>query len=91
MIGIQNVGFYAMNLSKTLHCFFTLGTVTTHRALYSLLAILSCHPHVQRALQEEVDRVCGERQPLVADKVNMHYTQAVSINDECFTYCISFQ
>ena len=59
---------------------FGLGTVTTHRALYSLLAILSCHPHVQRALQEEVDRVCGERQPLVADKVNMHYTQAVSLH-----------
>ena len=76
---------------KIQHFSTTIGTVTTHRALYSLLAKLSCHPHVQRALQEEVDRVCGERQPLVADKVNMHYTQAVSINTECVTYYISFQ
>ena len=61
-----------------LKTYIFIGTSTTHKALYGLVAILACHPHVQRALQEEVDRVCGERQPLVADKQNMHYTVAVS-------------
>ena len=69
-----------MGSSNSNLTFFCIGTATTHRALYSLIAILACHPHVQRALQEEVDRVCGERQPLVADKLNMHYTIAVSRN-----------
>ncbi len=53
------------------------GTVTTHRALLSLVAILATHVDVQRALQREVDAVCGQRQPVVADKYNMHYTTAV--------------
>lgn len=54
------------------------GLSTTTSTAYALFNILLHYPHVQRALQEEVDRVVGRStRPSLADRDKMPYTTAV--------------
>lgn len=71
-------GFNLDNLSICALDLFAAGTETTTSTLYWVLAYMIYYPEIQRKVQEEIDREVGSsRQPSVADRENMPYTNAV--------------
>ena len=76
---IRIITFFNTNIPVIVLCVFP-GMVTTSRAMYSLIAILTEHPVIQAKLQQEVDETIGARKPRLKDRPNMPYTEAVSIN-----------
>ncbi|KAF2260299.1 cytochrome P450 [Lojkania enalia] len=53
------------------------GVLTTSSALMTYLLAMTLYPEWQTKLQEEVDRVCGERMPELSDSPNMPVLRAV--------------
>lgn len=51
--------------------------MTTSRALYSMMLLLTKHPEIQHAIQEEIDTVIGTRQPLLDDRENCPVTESM--------------
>uniref|UniRef100_A0A667WJX5 Cytochrome P450, family 2, subfamily N, polypeptide 13 n=1 Tax=Myripristis murdjan TaxID=586833 RepID=A0A667WJX5_9TELE len=76
--GNRAVGFYDGNLVLCCLDLFLAGTETTSKTLQWGLIYLIKYPHIQEKVQAEIDRVIGQtRQPTMADRSNMPYTDAV--------------
>ncbi|XP_051581250.1 cytochrome P450 2J4 [Myxocyprinus asiaticus] len=71
-------GFDEQNLVACALDLFLAGTETTSTSLSWSLIYLITNPEVQEKVQEEIDRVIGQlREPSIADRANMPYTDAV--------------
>ncbi|XP_057208319.1 cytochrome P450 2J2 [Triplophysa rosa] len=71
-------GFDEQNLIMCVLDLFLAGTETTSTTLCWGLIYLITNQDVQEKVQEEIDRVIGQsREPSLADRVNMPYTEAV--------------
>uniref|UniRef100_A0A667WY03 Cytochrome P450, family 2, subfamily N, polypeptide 13 n=1 Tax=Myripristis murdjan TaxID=586833 RepID=A0A667WY03_9TELE len=76
--GESNLGFSEANLALCSLDLFVAGTETTSTTLLWALTFLIKNPDVQEKVQAEIDRVIGQtRQPTMADRPNMPYTDAV--------------
>jgi cytochrome P450 len=53
------------------------GVLTTSSAMMTYLLAMTLHPEWQVRLQEEVDRVCGDRMPVMSDSPQMPVLRAV--------------
>ncbi|XP_047442830.1 uncharacterized protein LOC125009170 [Mugil cephalus] len=74
----SEVGFEDENLVLCCLDLFLAGSETTSKTLQWGLIFLIKNPHVQDKVQAEIDRVIGPtRQPTMADKPNLPYTDAV--------------
>ncbi|KAL6030892.1 hypothetical protein STEG23_032337 [Scotinomys teguina] len=56
---------------------FLAGTETTSTTLRWALLYMALYPEVQEKVQAEIDRVIGQKQPSLADRDSMPYTNAV--------------
>ncbi|XP_075895315.1 cytochrome P450 2J6-like [Nelusetta ayraudi] len=71
------LGFTFNNLAMCSVDLLLAGTDTTSTTLLWALVYLIKHPDVQEKVQAEIDRVIGQdRQPTMADRPNLHYTDA---------------
>uniref|UniRef100_UPI003AABBA8C cytochrome P450 2J2-like n=1 Tax=Centroberyx gerrardi TaxID=166262 RepID=UPI003AABBA8C len=76
--GESDLGFNEANLALCSLDLFLAGTETTSTTLQWALVFLIKHPDIQKKVQAEIDRVIGQtRQPTMADRPNMPYTDAV--------------
>ncbi|XP_041862605.1 cytochrome P450 2J4-like [Melanotaenia boesemani] len=74
----SDLGFTETNLVLCSLDLFMAGTETTSTTLMWALIYLIKHPDVQDKVHAEIDRVIGQtRQPSMADRPNMPYTDAV--------------
>ncbi|XP_038131802.1 cytochrome P450 2J6-like [Cyprinodon tularosa] len=74
----SNLGFTECNLALCSLDLFIAGTETTATTLQWALIFLIKYPHVQEKVHAEIDKVIGRsRQPSMADRPNMPYTDAV--------------
>ncbi|XP_010897917.4 cytochrome P450 2K1-like [Esox lucius] len=65
------------NLMFSVTNLFVAGSDTTGITLCWGLLLMAKYPHIQDKVQEEISRVKGSRQPLVEDRKNLPYTNAV--------------
>ncbi|XP_015253796.1 PREDICTED: cytochrome P450 2J6-like [Cyprinodon variegatus] len=74
----QDMGFVEENLVLCCLDLFLAGSETTSKTLQWGLIYLINNPPIQEKVQEEIDRVVGQkRQPTMADRSNMPFTDAV--------------
>ncbi|XP_072245933.1 cytochrome P450 2J6-like [Leuresthes tenuis] len=74
----SDLGFTETNLALCSLDLFLAGTETTSTTLLWALVFLIKNPDVQERVQAEIDRVIGQtRQPSMADRPNLPYTDAV--------------
>ncbi|XP_013766107.1 cytochrome P450 2J2-like [Pundamilia nyererei] len=74
----SHLGFEEENLVLCCLDLFLAGSETTSKTLQWGLLYLIMNPQIQCKVQEEIDRVIGQtRQPTMADKPNLPYTDAV--------------
>ncbi|KAL7396622.1 hypothetical protein ABVT39_008772 [Epinephelus coioides] len=73
-----DLGFTETNLAMCSLDLFLAGTETTSTTLLWALIYLIKNPEIQDKVQAEIDRVIGQtRQPSMADRPNLPYTDAV--------------
>lgn len=60
------------------------GVLTTSSAMMTYLLAMTLHPEWQERVQEEVDRVCGERLPVMTDSPQMPVLRAIIM--ECMRW-----
>lgn len=74
----EELGFSESNLVLCCLDLFLAGTETTSKTLQWGLIHLINNPHIQEKVHAEIDRVIGpSRQPTMADRANLPYTDAV--------------
>lgn len=74
----SGLGFSETNLALCSLDLFLAGTETTSTTLQWALVYLIRNPDIQEKVHAEIDRVIGQnRQPSMADRTNMPYTDAV--------------
>ncbi|XDV12373.1 hypothetical protein PO909_001068 [Leuciscus waleckii] len=73
----KDTHFHQENLLVTVGNLFAAGTDTTGTTLRWGLMLMAKYPHIQDRVHEEIDRVIGGRQPVVDDRRNLPYTDAV--------------
>ncbi|XP_030646575.1 cytochrome P450 2K1-like [Chanos chanos] len=76
-LGEKDSLFHDSNLIYTIANLFAAGTDTTGTTLRWGFLLMAKYPHIQDRVQEEIDRVIGGRQPVVEDRKNLPYTDAV--------------
>ncbi|KAK7174285.1 hypothetical protein R3I93_001480 [Phoxinus phoxinus] len=69
--------YHSMNLQCTINNLFGAGTDTTATTLRWSLLLMAKYPEIQAEVQDEIDREIGGRQPVVEDRKNLPYTDAV--------------
>ncbi|KAK6312317.1 hypothetical protein J4Q44_G00179810 [Coregonus suidteri] len=69
--------YHDNNLVISVTNLFGAGTDTTGTTLRWGLLLMAKYPHIQDRVQDEINRVIGSRQPLVKDRKNLPYTDAV--------------
>ncbi|XP_016121937.1 cytochrome P450 2K1-like, partial [Sinocyclocheilus grahami] len=69
--------FHSVNLHCTINNLFAAGTDNMTTTLCWGLLLMAKYPEIQAEVQDEIDRVIGERQPVVEDRKNFSYTDAV--------------
>ncbi|XP_028979791.2 cytochrome P450 2K1 isoform X2 [Esox lucius] len=75
--GNMNSHYHNKNLVQTVSNLFTAGTDTTSTTLRWGLLLMAKYPNIQDRVQEEMSRVIGSRQPMIEDRKNLPYTDAV--------------
>lgn len=75
--GQTNSFFHEKNLLYTTSNLFAAGTDTTSTTLRWGLLLMAKYPHIQDRVQEEIEKVIGDHQPVVEDRKNLPYTDAV--------------
>ncbi|KAG7335144.1 hypothetical protein KOW79_001740 [Hemibagrus wyckioides] len=75
--GQKNSRFNERNLITTVINLFVAGTDTTSTTLRWGMLLMAKYPHIQDKVQAEIDKVIGGRQPVVEDRKNLPYTDAV--------------
>ncbi|XP_005092448.1 steroid 17-alpha-hydroxylase/17,20 lyase-like [Aplysia californica] len=55
--------------------------MTSRASLLNMVLTLIHHPEVARRIQEEIESVLGDRRPRVEDRMSMHYTEAVILEN----------
>ncbi|XP_042369465.1 cytochrome P450 2K4-like, partial [Plectropomus leopardus] len=75
--GNKNDHYNDENLVETIRNLLGGGTDTTAITLRWGLLLMAKYPKIQDQVQEELSRVIGSRQVQVADKKNLHFTNAV--------------
>ncbi|KAL1020761.1 hypothetical protein UPYG_G00004310 [Umbra pygmaea] len=75
--GNLNSQYHNENLVQTVSNLFNAGTETTATTLRWGLMLMAKYPKIQDQVQQEISRVLGSRQPLVEDRKNLPYTEAV--------------
>ncbi|XP_076838198.1 cytochrome P450 2K1-like [Brachyhypopomus gauderio] len=73
----KNSRFNDLNLFATVTNLFAAGTDTTSTTLRWALLFMAKYPHIQDQVQQEIDKVVEGRQPVVDDRKNLPYTDAV--------------
>jgi len=74
----SDLGFSETNLAMCSVDLFMAGTETTSTTLQWALVYLIKNPEIQEKVQAEIDKVIGQtRQPTMADRPNLPYTDAV--------------
>ncbi|KAK7168282.1 hypothetical protein R3I94_002361 [Phoxinus phoxinus] len=73
----KDTHFHQENLLMTVGNLFAAGTDTTGTTLRWGLMLMAKYPHIQDRVHEEIDRVIGGRQPVVDNRRNLPYTDAV--------------
>ncbi|KAK7103405.1 steroid 17-alpha-hydroxylase/17,20 lyase-like [Littorina saxatilis] len=64
-------------MKQTIGSIFTAGIDTSRMTLNWTLFFLAGHPEVQKRAQAEIDAATGSRQPGLADRARLQYTEAV--------------
>ncbi|XP_028979787.2 cytochrome P450 2K1-like [Esox lucius] len=75
--GHMNTHYHDGNLIQSVFNLFAAGTDTTATTMRWGLMLMAKYPSVQDRVQEEMSRVIGSRQPLIEDRKNLPYTDAV--------------
>ncbi|KAH9512763.1 hypothetical protein Btru_038131 [Bulinus truncatus] len=65
------------HIKGVLTLLFFAAHMTSRATLLHTFLILLHHPEVTTHIQDEIDRVLGDRPASVEDRLNMHYTEAV--------------
>ncbi|XP_005105622.2 steroid 17-alpha-hydroxylase/17,20 lyase [Aplysia californica] len=69
------------NIKGFLTTTFFAAHMTSRASLLNIVLILIHHPEVASRIQEEIESVLGDRTPRVEDRLSMHYTEAVVIEN----------
>ncbi|XP_069036881.1 cytochrome P450 2K1-like isoform X2 [Lepisosteus oculatus] len=75
--GQKDSHFYEDNLISTVSSLFAAGTDTTGATLHWGLLLMAKYPHIQKKVQEEIEKVVGTKQPRAEHRRSMPYTDAV--------------
>ncbi|KAL1020762.1 hypothetical protein UPYG_G00004350 [Umbra pygmaea] len=75
--GNMSSHYHNENLIQSVMNLFAAGTDTTSTTLRWGLMLMAKYPKIQDQVQEEISKVIGCRHPLVEDRKNMPYTDAV--------------
>lgn len=65
------------NIFQIIDAFFGAAITTVHMTLRWAVLLMSTYPEVQKRVQTEIDDVVGNRRPVLNDRRNLAYTEAV--------------
>ncbi|XP_051868963.1 cytochrome P450 2J2-like isoform X5 [Pristis pectinata] len=75
--GPPNSSFDEQNLQCITLDLFLAGSETSTTALLWALMYMAAYPDIQEKVHDEIERVIGQQDPVMADQINLPYTNAV--------------